>query len=73
MGHQVNGRNLVGLIGVYFVIKGILKPYLRVQLWKYSDACTFCGACISYASKEAYDELYHGGPACGFCAYPYKG
>ena len=28
MGHQVNGRNLVGLIGVYFIIKGIVNLVL---------------------------------------------
>ena len=28
MGHQVNGRNLVGLLGVYFVIKGIVNLIL---------------------------------------------
>ena len=28
MGHSVNGRNLIGLCGVYFVIKGILNLVL---------------------------------------------
>lgn len=32
MGHQVNGRNLVGLAGLWFIGKGILNLFLGFSI-----------------------------------------
>ena len=52
MGHSVNGRNLIGLMGGYFVIKGIVNLVLGFSFQNIVILCVFAALAYLMLQKK---------------------